>query len=67
MDELDRIEPAIDPYADPDLKEQWMLCIGNIMRRQQKLQSAGNGNQSSLNNTKDNENAAQMSAGKLQR
>lgn len=32
-EELDRIEGAIDPYADPDLLQQWTLCIRNIMRQ----------------------------------
>lgn len=27
IDELDRIEPNIDPYVDPDLLEQWVHCI----------------------------------------
>ena len=34
-DELYRIEGNIDPYADPDLLEQWALCIRNIMQQQQ--------------------------------
>lgn len=32
IEELDRIEGAIDPYGDPDLLAQWSLCIANIMR-----------------------------------
>lgn len=34
-DQLERIEVGIDPYGDPDLLEQWVLCIGNIMRQSQ--------------------------------
>lgn len=41
-EELERIEGAIDPYSDPDLQEQWSLCIGNIMRHQDD--SAGRAN-----------------------
>lgn len=34
--ELERsIEGGFDPYGEPDLLEQWTLCIGNIMRQQQ--------------------------------
>lgn len=32
IDQLDRIEGAIDPYGDADLQMQWSLCIANIMR-----------------------------------
>lgn len=32
VEELDRIEVTIDPYSDPDLLEQWTMCIGEIMQ-----------------------------------
>lgn len=32
--QLDRIEANIDPYGEPDLLEQWTLCIGELLRRQ---------------------------------
>lgn len=41
VEELERIEGAIDPYSDPDLLEQWTLCIGNIMRHQQAPSASG--------------------------
>jgi len=40
MDELDRIEGAIDPYGDPDLLEQWSSCISNIMQHQANQSAA---------------------------
>lgn len=36
-DQLERLEPGIDPYGDPDLLEQWILCIGNIMRQKPSM------------------------------
>jgi hypothetical protein len=36
-EQLERIEPSIDPYSDPDLLEQWTLCIGEVVRRQQAV------------------------------
>lgn len=33
-EQLERIEPSIDPYSDPEWLEQWTLCIGEVIRRQ---------------------------------
>lgn len=67
VDELDRIEPAIDPYADPDLQHQWSLCIGDIIHQLDISKSDGNsGNQSSISKSNhDIGKVSELSAGEI--
>lgn len=41
MEQLERIEVSIEPYAERGLLEQWQLCIGEIVRQQQQQQQTG--------------------------
>lgn len=41
VEQLERIEVSIDPYLEADLLEQWQLCIGEIVRQQQRQLEAG--------------------------
>lgn len=56
--ELERsIEGGFDPYGDPELLEQWTLCIANIMREQQDKAAELQGISSHYsNNSNDNNN-----------